>query len=236
MKPAIHTGQWSAFSGQRGRRIRRVTRQSSLAKVSNAAAFTLIEMLIVIGIIAMLSALTLPALQGLTGTSGLRGGVNTVLATLDQARSAAIENGTDVYVGFPPTTFSDPADPNTRFSSLIVFRGPLLDETNGTIKPLSRWIRLPSGVALQISNMTLTSVPNASTSIPKLAGSIVEPQAIRYDRFGRIRTPVSAATNITVGEAVVSANNFTWKGQNREFLSAQRLTGRWTISRLTNTP
>jgi Tfp pilus assembly protein FimT len=189
-------------------------------------------MLIVIAIIAVLSALTLPALQGLTGASGIRGGVNTVLATLDQARAAAIENGTDVYVGFPPASFTDPANPGTKFGAMIVFRGARPDETADTIKPLSRWIRLPNGVAMQIANMTLTNLAgSAAASIPKLAGSSVEPLVIRYDRFGRIRTSITGGTNITVGEAVVSGGDITWKGSAREFLTAQPLTGRWTVTR-----
>lgn len=232
MKPAIHTGQWSVFSGQRGRRIRRVARQSSLVEDHNTAAFTLIEMLIVVAIIAVLSALTLPALQGLVGASGVRGGVNTVLATLDQARAAAIENGTDVYVGFPPATFTDPADPSARFAAMIVFRGAKPDEAAGTIKPLSRWIRLPNGVAVQPANMTLTKLAGSvGASIPKLAGSSVEPMVIRYDRFGRIRTSITGATNITVGEGVVSGGDITWKSNACEFLTAQPLTGRWTVTR-----
>lgn len=228
-KRPVGSGQWSVVSGQR--------RQGCFAADrSGKSAFTLIEMLIVIAIIAMLSALTLPALQGLLGTSGVRGGVNTVLATLDQARAAAIENGTDVYVGFPPSTFSDPADANTRFASMIVFRGARFDEAPGTIRPLTRWMRLPSGVLLQITNITLDTVPNVSTNIPRLANTNFNPLVIRYDRFGRIRTPVSGGTNITVGEGIVNGPSVQWKGNNREFLSAQRLTGRWTVTRPAETP
>jgi prepilin-type N-terminal cleavage/methylation domain-containing protein len=190
------------------------------------SAFTLIEMLIVIAIIAVLSALTLPALQGLLGTSGVRGGVNTVLATLDQARAAAIENGTDVYVGFPPSTFTDPADPNTRFAAMIVIRGARFDETPGTFRPLSRWVRLPSGV-VQTNNMSLAALTGA-TNLPRLANSDVAPVFLRYDRFGRIRTPGS---NIAVGEGLVNGSAVQWKGNNRETLTAQRLTGRWTATR-----
>jgi len=195
--------------------------------------FTLIEMLVVIGIIALLSALTLPALRGLLGTTGQRGGVNTVLSALDQARAAAIENGTDVYVGFPPTGFSDPRDPYTAFASMIVFRGAKQDEPPGTIKPLSRWIRLPAGIAMTVSNMTLSNLsPSPASLLPKLAGQQVDPRVIRYDRFGRIRTPLTQLnqTNIAVGEAVVTAGQVDWKGANRAGLIAQRLPGRWIVS------
>jgi len=207
----------------------RVTRHSARRA---GAAFTLIEMLIVIAIIAVLSALTLPALQGLLGTSGLRGGSNSLLAALDQARAAAIENGTDVYVGLPPAGFTSASDPSVAFSSLIVFRGAKLDEAPGTIKPLSRWIRMPSGVLFQPANMILTNLASpVSTLIPKLVGQTVNPVVIRYDRFGRIRTAVSGGTNITVGEGLVNGSVVQWKGNNREFLTAQRLTGRWTVTR-----
>jgi prepilin-type N-terminal cleavage/methylation domain-containing protein len=199
-------------------------------------AFTLIEMLIVIAIIAFLSALTLPSLQGLLGVSGVRGGSSTVLAAFDQARAAAIENGTDVYVGFPPGNFTDPGDPNTRFSALIVFRGAKIDEAVGTLRPLTRWLRLPSGVVMQITNMTLGTVTNASTNIPLLAGATVDPVVVRYDRFGRIVTTVTGGTNITVGEGVVSGDTVLWRGDNREFLTAQRLTGRWIVTRPLNVP
>jgi hypothetical protein len=188
-------------------------------------------MLFVIGIIAVLSALTLPALQGLLGASGVRGGSNTVLATLEQARAAAIENGTDVFVGFPPADFNDPQDPYTKFGSMIVYRGPRPDEPANTIRPLSRWMRLPRGVAMQTASMTLTKpTTSVAASIPKLAGVTVNPVVLRYDRFGRIRTPVSGGTNITVGEAVVVGDEITWKGDNREYLTAQRLTGRWLVT------
>ncbi len=194
--------------------------------------FTLIEIMVVVALVAVLSALTLPALRGLTGTSGVRGGVNTVLATLDQARAAAIENGANVYVGFPPAGFSDPRDPGTAFSSLIVFRGPRPDEPPDTYKPISRWVRLPSGVAVQAANMTLANVDTSVAALlPQLAGQSVEPVVIAYDRFGRIRTPVDGDTNhLTVGEAVVVGDTVNWKGNNREFLTAQRLTGRWLVT------
>jgi prepilin-type N-terminal cleavage/methylation domain-containing protein len=206
-------------------------RASALARrldMRSSTAFTLVEMLVVVAIIAMLSALTLPALQGLLGTSGLKAGVNSVLSTLDNARSAAIVNGTDVYVGFPPPNFNDPADPNTPFTSMIVFRGPKPDEPATTFKPLSRWVRLPAGVVMQTTNISMTKLDSSPAALlPKLASQEVDPVVIRYDRFGRIRTPVTDKTNIVIGEAIVAGGNVQWKGDNRQFLTAQPLTGRW---------
>jgi len=203
----------------------------SRAALSSGGAFSLLEMLVVIAIIAILSALTLPALRGLVGVNGVRGGVSTVLGTLDQARAAAIENGTDVYVGFPPATFNDANDPGTTFSSMIIFRGAKFDEENGTFSPLTRWLRLPPNVLMQVANITLSNPAVAASALPKLAGQPVVPQTICYDRFGRVRNAVQGGSNITIGEGFVDGGQLKWKGDNREILSAQRLTGRWIVTR-----
>ncbi len=222
-KRPVSSDQWSAVGGQRSR---------NHSGAARSAAFTLIEMLIVIAIIAILSALTLPALRGLAGSTGLRGGVNTVMATLDQARASAIESGVSVYVGFPPPSFADPQDPYLGHSSMIVFRRPRPGESADPFKPLSRWIRLPSGIAVMATNMSLPALPDSpATYLPKLAGQQVSPVVIEYDRFGRIKTAVSSQTNLIVGEAIASATGVQWKGGNQEILTAQRLTGRWLLSR-----
>lgn len=224
-KRPVDNSRCSAVSGHRSRHRSGVARSD---------AFTLIEMLFVIGIIAILSALTLPALQGLVGVSGVRGGVNTVSAALDQARAAAIENGCDAYVGFPPASFTIPGDPDVAFSSLIVFRGQRPDEPPNTFKPISRWVRLPAGIHVRSSNMTLTNLANTvSASIPKLAGAPVEPVVIRYDRFGRVdRTSVKTNGMLVIGEGFVVNGQPQWKGGGTNTLrrlAVQRLTGRWIV-------
>jgi prepilin-type N-terminal cleavage/methylation domain-containing protein len=200
------------------------------------AAFTLLEMLVVLAIIGILSALTLPALQGLVGASGLRGGVNSVLVALEQARNAAIENGTDVFVGFPvPGAGEDEAN----YSSLIVIRGPApaADLEDTTYKPLSRWIRLPKGIVIDAAGANLVPPPDLSAAaLPRLLNRQVEVRAIRYDRFGRVANVPSGNDPLAllVGEGSVDGGNVTWLGpfgKNYEILSAQRLTGRWLVSR-----
>jgi len=191
-------------------------------------AFTLVEMLVVVAVIAILTALTLPALQGLVGASGVRGGVSLVMTTMDQARTAAIKEGTDVYVGFPPLEAGDAA-----FSSLIVFRSLLPDETGyPSYKPLSRWMRMPSGVFLDSSQITETLPTSPGGVIPKLDGGQVNPRVVRFDRFGRMRN-VTGTNTLTIGEAIVVGQNIQFKGPEGglDVLTAQPLTGRWIAKR-----
>jgi prepilin-type N-terminal cleavage/methylation domain-containing protein len=203
-------------------------RTSHTRKIAGpAAGLTLIEMLIVAAIIAMLSALTLPALRGLVGVGGLRGGVNTVTVALDQARAAAIENGVDAYVGFPPAGFGDE---QARLSNLIVFRARKDGEAND-YTPLSRWMKLPTGIFFDLEGVAFdgADLPKpAGTLLPRLDGEDVNPRVIRYDRFGRIRTG-GAGMEIKVGDGVVLGGQLTFKPDSMETLKAQRLTGRWLV-------
>jgi prepilin-type N-terminal cleavage/methylation domain-containing protein len=197
--------------------------------------FTLVEMLIVVAVIAVLTALTLPALQGLVGVGGLRGGVNSVLMALDQARAAAIESGTDAYIGFPDGL----ADANAENSALVVFRRAKEGEVaSGAFVPLTRWIKLPQGIVMDLSLVEFDSadVPDdVSGSLPKMGGEDVSVRVIRYDRFGRIVTGPEGAgkMKIRVGDGFVQGDTVVFKGEGgkmHDILTAQRLTGRWTVA------
>jgi len=200
-----------------------------------ADAFTLVEMLIVIAIIAVLTALTLPALQGLVGVGGLRGSVNSVLMALDQARAAAIESGTDAFVAFP----EDSGDANAGKSALIIFREAKDGEgPAGAFVPLSRWIKLPQGILMDLSEVDFDAADlpsDPSSYLPRLNNADVAVRVIRYDRFGRIVTGPEGAgqMKIRVGDGVAQGANVVFKGEGgkmHDVLTAQRLTGRWLVS------
>ncbi len=209
-------------------------RRSKLGTIPERA-FTLLEMLAVVALIATLTALTLPALQGLMGVGGLRGGVNSVLVAFDQARAAAIESGTDAYVGFPEKLDDENADK----SSLLIFRKAKQGEgAAGPVVPLSRWIKLPQGILMDLSEVEFdpAELPtDAADSLPQLDGKDVAVRVIRYDRFGRIVTGPDGAgrLKVRVGDGISQGGDVVFKGgggKMHEILTAQRLTGRWLVS------
>jgi prepilin-type N-terminal cleavage/methylation domain-containing protein len=200
-----------------------ITRHAQPATRRRTAAFTLVELLVVVAIIGVLSSLMVPAMRGLVGVGGRRGGMNTLSSTIEQARLAAIENGTTVYVGFP---FSA-ADPAAGYSSVVVFRDKIEGETKAIV-PLSRWIRMPAGIYIESDSLTNKTV--AGELIPKLATSngvvaVTQLSTMTFDRFGRLQLG-DDTVEIRIGEKSEPTGNFLQNDDNHFRLEVQPLTGR----------
>lgn len=124
-------------------------------------AFTLVELLAVMGVISLLLVVVLPAFKGLGQSARQRGAVGMMLGVLDRARMMAISDGLSTYVVFAcPTQTGAHLNPELVGTAYAIYE----DHDNVSFAPEQRtpWMRLPTNVALKISddNGTHSSVTN----------------------------------------------------------------------------
>jgi prepilin-type N-terminal cleavage/methylation domain-containing protein len=106
-------------------------------KSRKISGFSLVEVLAVMAVVAVMMSLLVPAIQGFSDTAGRRGAVSTVMNTLEQARVAALESGSDVFV-----VICRQATPNE--DRMMVLRET---ETGiGKYDQLTKWVKLPKGI------------------------------------------------------------------------------------------
>ena len=109
-------------------------------------AFTLFELLITIALIAILTCLTLPAWHLLKEREARHGVRSLLLGSLEQARSAALQQKANTWILFCHAQKPTPDE----------FR--ILQETEqGEVKPLTTWIHLPSSVTFLPTSQTVMS-------------------------------------------------------------------------------
>ena len=119
-------------------------------------AFTLVEMLAVMGIMLIMLGMLLPAINGALGSKGRKGAVSILLNTFEQARVAALEQSTNVYVGFAdgsiPNNGIGARNEGFAYTRFIVFRDRI-DDIDGASAPkyipLTKWLALPKGISFK---------------------------------------------------------------------------------------
>jgi len=199
------------------------------------AAFTLLELLVTVALIGILSALMAPAVQGLLGVTGPRGGMNTVSAAIEQARLSAMESGRPAYVAFPLNA----SDEELAYSSLLVFRRGSEEDGDAKLVPITRWLRLPKGVYLEMDEEQLLDYPQDSEEpapdslLPKLDDNeINEFKVVKFDRFGKLYGGEDEPIELRLGAKMSPKGEFKGGENNAFLLAIEPLTGRTSVTDL----
>jgi Tfp pilus assembly protein FimT len=205
-------------------------------------------MLAVMGIMLIMLGLILPAINDALGSKGRKGAVNILLNTFEQARVAALEQSTNVYVGFADKSFpSSSATQGFAYTRFIVFRDRIDDIDGATAPnyiPLTKWQTLPKGVAFKSGKSTVVDGINggviaitATDKFPSLSNQSYNMPVLKFNNTGVISTPSSGNLWVFIYEGFYSggasgADFFTrsrGQGENSglfERISFARYTGR----------
>jgi type II secretory pathway pseudopilin PulG len=172
------------------------------------AGFTLVEILVVVGLMLLMMTMLIPAAGGLIKASSRRGAVAEVFNAFERARAAAVESGSNVYVGFAGADF---AVSEMRYRAFIVFRERSPEDLppSGTAGAsrfvlLTKWQKLPTGVSLKSESRSgdrasFRSIVNPVWARVEIAPSDGFPRVesgdlpvIVFDSLGAVAEPVNA--------------------------------------------
>ncbi|CAN5544020.1 hypothetical protein BH09VER1_BH09VER1_24440 [soil metagenome] len=192
--------------------------------------FSLIELLSVMAIIVIMSALMLPAISGFSSTMGRRGAVNVLLNGFEQARVAALESGSKVYVVMRRNQALGEQD---AFCVMRARSDSLNDPASPPYVRLTRWQKLPTSILFYeaVGSLTATGKTLPSDLVASLAGNppASELFAVAFSRTGQIFYPSTGDVNLFLAEGSRVGANTTAHGPSQsitERLSFRRYTGR----------
>ena len=201
----------------------------------NCIGFSLIEVLTVVAITAMLMTMAIPAISGFTSPAGRKGAVTIVMNTLEHARVSAIETGRETVVLFWKKNGVAGSQLGEQDAMLVLRR----NETNTIWEPISRWIKLPSGVLFHgedtksyILTNSIAGLSPSPSPMPSPSPAAGDLGFIQFTSSGAVKSP-SAGLQIaftegqrdTSGSVVVKKQ----KSGGQEVISLARYTGRSTM-------
>lgn len=201
------------------------------------AAFSLVEMMAVVAIIAIMMAMIAPSISSFSSTAGRKGAVNILMNTLEQARAAALETGSHVYVVIRRSQFPER-------DAILVLREPDAESAKTTYEALSNWIKLPEGVLIhdaKIANIVSQNFPAGGFDETKSPVQVKSSETSKFNvlvfnPFGGVSFPVSSRELMLFVSEGVRGDNDTEalisksKEQSGfEIISLRRFTGRASL-------
>jgi len=183
-------------------------------------------------LMSVMIAMMMPLLSGFTGTAGRRGAVNSLMNTFEQARVAALEAGSKVYVVMR-------RNPNIGEQDAFIIvreRSESLGEPSASpYIVLTRWQKLPRGILFfqAASSLTQTGTGLPSDLLGAIPGGAPTSElfGLGFNRNGQVSFPSSGALSLFLAEgtrrdSTTTASASAASATITERLSLRRYTGR----------
>lgn len=159
-------------------------------------AFSLLEIVAVVAVVAIMTAMLAPAISGFSSTAGRRGAVNMLMNGFEQARAAALENGSTIYV-----VMRRNAEFGGQDAFMVVRDDSMAPDATNALKypPLTSWKKLPQGVLFYKAAGTLTDGVPQDALVDELRKDVPAAEmksqlfVVGFNRHGQV---ISSAPNL----------------------------------------